>query len=512
MVKPPRAKHSRTRKEPVTIELEAKDVERAKADTTKSDTEKGETAPTGAAKADTAPQASAAKPSPPSPGAESQPDPEGKPSTETEKVGSTGTAGPDTTMKSGPKDTGSPASPRSPQNPPEPPKRETAAGSATGPKTRTGVPPLSGASPQAARPSAGPPPATDKPRGGAAGLAAGATGGLVVFALMVALLWSGMLPVPAPEGEDANIAALQNEVAELRDALSAIGAPVDADEVDARISAAVDEAIASMRTELDTLESRIADAGGAAPDFGPIETRIDELESAIASLGDTSDPEAAATEIAGQLTAFDERLTSLEAAGDQAPDLTGRLEALESELGAMAQDLGERAEGPRAALVIAASSLKAAIDRGDPFSVELETYAALSPGTDGIAELGEYASSGVATRSEIASEVSDAADRMVAAARPRAEGDGFWDRLWESGRDLVTVRPVGIVEGESVEAIVARLEVAIRAGDYERAIAEFDQLPPAAQAAGENFMSKVRARHGADMLAERALSEALRAT
>ena len=47
------------------------------------------------------------------------------------------------------------------------------------------------------------------------------------------------------------------------------------------------------------------------------------------------------------------------------------------------------------------------------------------------------------------------------------------------------------------------------AGDYERAIAEFDALPEASRTAGEPFMAKVRARQAADRLIDQALAAAL---
>ena len=58
----------------------------------------------------------------------------------------------------------------------------------------------------------------------------------------------------------------------------------------------------------------------------------------------------------------------------------------------------------------------------------------------------------------------------------------------------------------------ARLEAAIREGDYGRALSEYETLPPAAQAAGADFMDGVRARHDADTIVDEALTRALRAS
>ena len=76
---------------------------------------------------------------------------------------------------------------------------------------------------------------------------------------------------------------------------------------------------------------------------------------------------------------------------------------------------------------------------------------------------------------------------------------------------LVQVRPVGMVEGDGVPEIVARLDAAVQAGDYQRALAEYDALPPEAKAAGEGFIARLRARQTADQLVDEALAAALKA-
>ena len=75
---------------------------------------------------------------------------------------------------------------------------------------------------------------------------------------------------------------------------------------------------------------------------------------------------------------------------------------------------------------------------------------------------------------------------------------------------LVQVRPIGIVEGDGVPEIVARLDAAVQAGDYQRALGEYDALPPEAKAAGQAFSAQLRARHSADQLVDEALAAALK--
>ena len=46
-----------------------------------------------------------------------------------------------------------------------------------------------------------------------------------------------------------------------------------------------------------------------------------------------------------------------------------------------------------------------------------------------------------------------------------------------SAESLVKVRPIGAVEGAGVPETVARMEVAVKPGDYAKALAEYDTLP-----------------------------------
>jgi hypothetical protein len=163
------------------------------------------------------------------------------------------------------------------------------------------------------------------------------------------------------------------------------------------------------------------------------------------------------------------------------------------------------------ALAIAASALKASIDRGQPFAAELETFARLAPDAPEVAALRELAATGVPTAAAIAAGTDAAARRIIAAARPDNADAGLFERLWASAESLITVRPVGTVEGDDVPAVVARMEAAIKNGDYADAVAEYETLPDDAKAAGADFIAGVRARQTADELVAKVLADALRA-
>ncbi len=367
-----------------------------------------------------------------------------------------------------------------------------------------------------------PPPAAPASRGG--GLLAGLVGGVAALAIAAGLQFAGLLPgattQPAPAAPDHGpaIAALEAEIAGLKSEIAALPVPGDGGEaLDARV-AGIEERVSELASGLEALRAEVTDIAarpapeGGAPaapaDLSPFEERIAALEADLGGLRETVAP-------ASALAAVEQALASLR--GELAANAEGeaasvaRLDALEAAVATLTGRVEEQAEAPATAIIIAASSLKAAIDRGTPFTTELDTYAALVPDAPQLDELRALAASGVPTRAQISAESDAAANAMIAAARPVDPEAGIVDRLMGSMMGLVQVRPIGMVEGEGVPEIAARLDAAVRAGDYERALAEYETLPAEARAAGEAFISRLRARHAADRLADEALAAALRA-
>ncbi|MBX9465205.1 MAG: phage tail protein [Aquamicrobium sp.] len=464
MVKTPRTRHSKTSKEPVTIDLAPGEVSRAKAEAEKADPVKQSETPQHA-KAET-PKPEDSKPANQSSAAsgadthstKSQPEPAAASSQQKPGAAATGSS-----QTFGRKD------------------REPAASSA---------PPSSG-------------------RGGA--LAAGVAGGVIALVLAGGLQLAGLLPAPGNRGQEATdstaaIDALEQEIATLRDQIGAAGGADP--ELGGRVSQAEDR-VAAIASQIESLTDEVAgiarEPGGeaAAPvDLSPLEERLATLEGTVSALGE-----------AGPSQAVEERLTALGdeiAAAREAQAAAGtRLDAVEKSIGDLSGRVDEAAETPATAVIIAASALKAAIERGVPFTAELDTLAALAPEAPQIGDLRELAADGVPTRAQIAEESDAAANAMIAATRPVDPQAGVIDRLMGSAMSLVQVRPVGMVEGEGVPAVVARLDAAVQADDYERALAEYDALPEPSKTAGAAFIEKVRARQNADRLIDDALAAAL---
>jgi hypothetical protein len=350
-------------------------------------------------------------------------------------------------------------------------------------------------------------------RTGGSHLLSGVAGGVVALALAGGLHFAGLLPGSRSVLEDhaPAIAALEAQIASLRQQVANAGANAPEAALTGRVGEA-EQQIAALGETVQTLRDDIANAasaGGAVPvDLAPIEERLAALETSVSEMqqGAGSEP-ADLTQLNSEMaTLRDELGAAREAQGA----VSARVDALESSQGAMSNRLDEQADAPSTAVIIAVSSLKAALDRGTSYATELDTLAALSPDATQLEGLRAYAQSGVATRTALAAEADAAANAMIAATQPVSPDAGITDKLWASAMGLVQVRPVGMVEGNGVPEIAARIDAAVGAGDYERALTEYEGLPEAAKAAGKSFIDRVRARHEADALVDQALASALR--
>lgn len=529
MVKTPRTRHSKTSREPVTIDLEVDKVKSADnpAANPKESSDTAAAKPSASAKSDEPAKAQA------STGAA------GAKTSETHTADKKPTDKPGTSGEKKASDTKPAAS--STDRKDDPAKGAAASGVAAGAAA-------SGSSTGATSKSA--PAAPAKTGGTGRSLLAGVAGGVIALALGAGAQVSGYLPVlstqdaaqeqtsdPAEiEGLREQLSALSSEVEQLRtqtaeaaEASSGASSGVEAEEVEALNSRieAVEQAVANLQEAvssgeagenagLEALKARVQEletaasspAGSGAGEADPaIQEALSALEERVSAL-----PENAVS--ADQVEALQQELAALREAANAAQQAaSGNSEQLQSVAGRLdelAQQVEAEDEGPKLALVVAASALKSAVERGTPFASELETFTAIAPDAPGLEPLQPYAEQGIPTREELAEAAPLVATRLAALENAAPPDAGIVDRLMSSAKSVVSVRPVGEVEGESISAIAARMEAAVLGGNYEKALAEYESLPPEAKERASAFAEKLRARQAADEILEDALSSALK--
>ena len=479
MVKTPKTRHSKPRTEPLTIDLEADQVTRS--------TSKKE--PETTAKPDTAAKA-------PSPAAQERPTGTTTERPEAPKSTAEATAGPSAARKT----------------------EEPAATSfgRDGKKDGGQVPPPTGT--DSATKDA------DRKPGRAPVYAAGLVGAVIALAGAGALQWTGLLP--SPGSTDGAVETLRGEIAAMREEIAALESAggVSREDLDAAIAGPA-QRIDTLSADVNGLKSELADLrtalaageGGEAPGLAALEKRLADVETALAALGTgdgagNADIGAVEQRVAAIEIQIGDMRETLRLANDSLAGTDDRIAAIEQEVRSLGARLDEQAEKPDMALAIAAAALRSAIDRGTPFTAELETFAALAPDSDTVEALREYAAGGIPTRAAIAAGTEQAAIAMIDADDTRVAEGGFFARLWESAQSLIKVRPIGDVAGTDVPAIVARMELALDEGNYDKAIAEYETLPEPSKAAGAEFMARVRARNEADQLVARLMADALAAS
>jgi hypothetical protein len=358
--------------------------------------------------------------------------------------------------------------------------------------------------------AAAPPPRPSWVPGGVVLLAAATAGaGIVLAALWAANLWlmrdNGLSEV------DARFAALELQ---LRDLASAIPSPPDGANLD------------DIATRLARLEAAAGNPA-AAPGDATVGDRLAALQAELKALGETvamlgrrnDDALAAAREARARADAAVAQLGPLSQKVAAAPvvdrneveALRSRINALEQNDKAVEGELAKRAaadSGDHAVkLALAATALKSAVERGDPFVAELATAKALAPDPKLLAPLEPYAAAGVPTAAALARELAELAPSLRASvAAPR---EGFLQRLQGNAEKLVRIRPVEEVAGNDTSAIVTRIEVKAGSGDLNGALAELAQLPPPVRAPAEAWIKKAQARAAAVEASRRLAADAL---
>jgi len=344
----------------------------------------------------------------------------------------------------------------------------------------------------------GQPPA--RSRGSLSRILAGIVGAVVALILAGLLQYFGVLSRP---GEGGGGGVAQTDFDALKQQVATMAASDAASRIDA-----LSTSLEAVKADVAALKQ--APAAGDPAAMQALDARVEAVEAALKTAGSGSAPAAPA-----DLQAIGERIAAVEAAVKAASDAAAsgneRIATLEQSVATITGKMDAAVAQPKIALAIATAALKSAVERGATFSAELETLAAIAPGLADIEALRAHAAAGVPSNETLVQQVDAAAAAMIAAGEPVAEDAGFFDRLLQSAEQLVTVRPIGTVEGTSVAAIVARMEVALKSGDIATAGAEFDSLPEPVKAAAGTFGTGLKARQEVDALLARAIADAMKA-
>jgi hypothetical protein len=311
--------------------------------------------------------------------------------------------------------------------------------------------------------------------------AAGAAGGLIAFFLLWLLgAFSGGRE-PAMD-LSPRLAAIERQLSEL----AARPAPPSVDP----------KAIADLSNRLGRLE--MLQAAPRAPVTDPVVLgRLNATESAVKSAADN-------------VAALSRRASEIEAA---LRATNGRLDALAASLAELRRTAQAAAVGSDRAvrLAVAASALRAAVDRGDPFAAELAVVKPLAPDPIVLAPLEPFAATGVPSETALARELLDVLQPMLRSAGEPPRDGTFLERLQANAGKLVRIRPIDEARGDDRAAILSRVEARAGQNNIAGALAELAKLPPSARAPADAWIARAQARNRAAEVSRRFAADAMAA-
>jgi hypothetical protein len=251
----------------------------------------------------------------------------------------------------------------------------------------------------------------------------------------------------------------------------------------------------SFASDIEALKAQLAaaPAPAATVDLGPLETRIADLEKKTAEAGngaaaDVSGLDAQIANLTGEIATLKSALADAQQSTEATKsELSTRLDAAEKKIDEPASDV-------QLARAVAVTALKTAIDRGGPFLAELDALKSIAATDPAVTGLADDARTGIAPRADLVRDFPAVADAMLEATQHSDPNQGVFSRLMDSASSAIRIRPVGSVEGDGPEAIIARIEDKLTNGDLKGASLEWGALPEPAKTAGADFKTKLDQR------------------
>jgi hypothetical protein len=333
-------------------------------------------------------------------------------------------------------------------------------------------------------------------------LAAGLIGGLLGGGIL-ALTLAGGGPKPDEQAR-LQIKDLQDKIREQQDKTAQLN-----DTFRVKLAEPVK---AASPEELNDVRSRLDDISKATK---AEDESVQSLAQKVEALEQKPTPEpekekeAIQAEIASQIASVTERLAGIERAqGEKASEVTERLAGLERTQSEKASEVTERMAGIErtqserasdartATVTIALKNLERAVNEGKPFATELSAIERLSSEKLPVSELASYKETGVPSLSQLQHEFTDTV-RNVIVKHYHGKAESFVDEMLSRARGAIQVKPIGGA-GDTVEALLGRMEKSLKAGDLSGALKESAALEGPAKEELQAWLKHAQARAAAD--------------
>jgi hypothetical protein len=280
--------------------------------------------------------------------------------------------------------------------------------------------------------------------------------------------------------------------------------------------------LGAIEQQLKELSARSATTAADPRVLNDVAVRLGKLESAI-SVPRAPDPvvqsrlaaaESAAKAASDNVANLSRRLDTLEAALRESGGQIQQLAAATAELQTRLRDTGAGADRP-VRLAVAASALRAAVERGEPYATELAIVKPLASDTAAVSVLEPFAASGLPSQAALGEALAAIIRPLLTAPAEPARDSTFLDKLQANAGKLIHSRPIGEAVGDDRGAILARIEQRATQANLSGAQAELAKLPADARAPIRDqlqaWIAKADARNKALDASRRVAAEAVAA-
>lgn len=336
-------------------------------------------------------------------------------------------------------------------------------------------------------------------------LSLGAVAGLWAAPRIAPHLPAGMAPVaawltPGATEAEARVAEIRGEVAALQARVADLPT---AEALRGEAQSLVGQTRDSLAADIAALRDQIGQGGAPAPAqrFGQIESTLSGIGAELAALKGQIEGGAPAPGT-GAVAGLDTYRAELDGLRAEVGRLSGEVGALTGRLDE-AETSAAEAEAEAAALVDVAAAradlaqIRAALVSGAPFQAELDRFAR-NAGAAIPAGLSAAAAAGVATEAELEAGFPEAAHAGIRTSIVASAGDGFWNRARAFVEARVAGRALAPQEGSSPDAVLSRVEAALKRNDLATALREVGTLPTEARAAMDDWIARARLRADAE--------------
>lgn len=314
----------------------------------------------------------------------------------------------------------------------------------------------------------------------------------------------------AEPGKLPQIAALSGRLVDLEATLttqlSALRKTVS-QEVEQRLSLTneTSEAAKSGTNRIDRDMAAVkSDAAATAQKLDKLRSDADRLTAAVQGIRDTSNEIKTALDgVRSDVEAkFKASAKPADVASAVAP-VAGKLSALEQNVQSVVKSEEDRKlSAERILLSLELNNLKRVIDRGQKYANEFATVKKAAGPKDDLSILDRYKDTGISTLADLTREFAPVATAILESQADTGDGSVV-GRMLASARSVVAIRKINYAASDkSAEAVVGRIEQALRDGNIAAVLDEAKNIPVKPGAAQDrsvqDWLVKVEARGAVD--------------